>query len=110
MCYKPRHVGIKEHYTVNHTNHEWSRPEPAVLSSVETKETAPGMAGTMLLDSTWGRIKGYIPAGLSVDSEGARRLKFSYIQAAQWRLILGTEDRWSAFCKVVNDKPSSYPT
>lgn len=55
VCYKPGHPGIKQHHVVCHSEREWSRPVSAVLSNVDTGETVHGMAGTMLLDSTWGR-------------------------------------------------------
>jgi hypothetical protein len=51
-----------------------------------------------LLDSLWGKLKDDVPKGLRVDTEDGRRCKFEYIRAAQWRIIIGSEDPWRAFC------------
>ena len=102
-AFNTSHPGIVEHYSVNHSEKEWTRPEPAVLANVETGERQSGMAGTPLLDSTWGRLKGAIPRGLAVHTPADRALKMSYIRAAQWKLMLGSEDRWTAFCKAAKD-------
>ena len=97
------HPGIKQHFAVNHSEKEWTRPEPAVLVNADTGATAPGMAGTPLLDSTWGRLKDGVPKGLAADTPERRAIKMSCVRAAQWKLMIQPEDRWVAFCKAAKD-------
>lgn len=99
-CYAPGHPGILEHYTVNHSEKEWTRPLPSVLANAETGERKHGMAGTTLLDSTWKRLKKGVPDGLAVRTRAQRALKLSYIRAAQWKLMVASEQRWEAFCRA----------
>ena len=63
-----------------------------MLVNVNIGRRVHGIAGTTLLDS--------ITKNLAVDTEPRRALKLSYIRAAQWRLDLGSEDRWVAFAKT----------
>jgi hypothetical protein len=41
--------------------------------------------------------------GVGVDIEAGRSMTFSHIRAAQWKLTLGTEDLWAAFCRAAAD-------
>lgn len=98
-CYKAKHEGIVQHFSVNHSEHEWTRPE-TVLMNLETQESKLGTAGTQLLDSLWGKLKDGIPTGLRVDTPEARRCKLEYVQAALWRIIIGSADPWQTFCEA----------
>ena len=49
-------AGIVEHFTVNHTEHEYSRSED-IIKDVVTKERRAGMAGTQFLDHEWRMLK-----------------------------------------------------
>ena len=40
---------------------------------------------------------------MRVDTVAGKALKFAYLRAAEWRLNLGTEDRWAAFCQAARD-------
>lgn len=96
-CYEEEHEGIVEHHAVIHSNHEYTRPE-MVTVNVETGQKKSLLVGTQLLDCCWGRLKDDVPPGLAVNTEAGRATKTEYIRAAQWRIIIGTENPWEAFC------------
>jgi hypothetical protein len=98
-CYKAKHEGIVQHFSVNHSEHEWTRPE-TVLMNLGTQESKLSLAGTQLLDSLWGKLKDGIPTGLRVDTPEARCCKLEYVQAALWRIIIGSADPWQTFCEA----------
>jgi hypothetical protein len=99
-CHYPHdHSGVLEHYSVNHSEHEWTRPENVLWdSALETRRHC--LAGTQYKDSTWRRLKAEVPHGMHVKTAGARRLKMMYIRAQQWRLITEGEDRWKSFLEA----------
>ena len=71
-CYQFRYPdscpAVLEHYRVNHSEHEWTRPEPHVMWDPATRLTRFCLAGTQYLDSTWRRLKSLVPKGLCESS------------------------------------------
>jgi hypothetical protein len=104
-CYRidyPKHCpAVVEHYRVNHSEHEWTRPEPSVMWNPATKETRFCLAGTQYLDSTWRRCKSMVPKGLCMQKPGDRVTKAVYVRAQQWRLMTEGTDRWGEFMKAL---------
>jgi hypothetical protein len=64
-------------------------------------ETRCGSAGTQLLDGTWKRLEDHIPDNFTCPrtAEGIARWT-EYIRFAQWMQMVGSSDRWTAFCKA----------
>ena len=56
------------------------------------------MAGTQSLDNEWRLLKQRLDDNLSARSEAGEILFEEHIRAAQWRRMVGTADRWAAFC------------
>ena len=63
------HVGIEEHYKVNHSLKEWTRQEPRILQNWVTRETAAGTAGSQDIEKSWDLIKDKLPRHLSCRTE-----------------------------------------
>ena len=72
LAYPAESAGVVEHYRVNHEEREWTRPEPCVLWNSKTGEVRFALVGTQYLDSTWHRVKSFMPKGLSVKHTGQR--------------------------------------
>ena len=90
-------AGIVEHFTVNHTEHEYSRSED-IIKDVVTKERRAGMAGTQFLDHEWRLLKRQLPeTGINARTDEDRARAALYIRAAQWRRMIGNAEMWPAF-------------
>ena len=98
--YTQSHPGIQQHHAVNHSEHEWTRPEH-VLSNCETGETRLTLVSTNFLDSDWQKIKSQIPQGVPVRIAGEIKTKMNYVRSAQWRMLTRGEDKWVAWCQAV---------
>ena len=69
-----------------------------MLLDVGTKERGVGMAGTMTLDKEWGLLKEFLHKGVSARTPSQMERTDYLVRAAQWRRMVSTGDRWSAFC------------
>ena len=109
LNYRDSCPAVLEHYRVNHSEHEWTRPEPHVMWDPAKRETRFCLAGTQYLDSTWRRLKMLIPKGLCLRNHGDRVTKALYVRAQQWRLMTEGTDRWEEFMKAMRSYYSEDP-
>lgn len=94
---------FEEHHWVNHSRKplaEFSRPIPAVVADVVTKETRAGMAGTMTLDKEWGLLKELLPSNLTARSVAEMERCDLLVRAQQFRRMTSIGDRWAAFTEA----------
>lgn len=95
--------GVTEWFWVNHSEKEFARSIDR-LWNTDTGRRGPGMTGTMCIDRAWRTLKDQLPSGsLSARTSAGRHRFASHIRAAQWKRMLGTADRWHAFCKAAQD-------
>jgi hypothetical protein len=95
--------GVTEWFWVNHSMKEFARSIDR-LWNTDTGRRGPGMTGTMCIDRAWRSLKDQLPAGsLSARTSTSRDRFAAHIRAAQWKRMLGTADRWHAFCKAAQD-------
>ena len=66
-AYNHPHPAVLQHFTVNHSEHEYSRCE-MFLDCVTTGQKRHGKAGTQYLDKMWDILKDPLPRGQSVMS------------------------------------------
>ena len=95
--------GIVEKHLVNQSAvpAELTRPVD-ILVHVDTREKAPGLAGTQLIDSTWKQLERYIPESLNFPHTLAAVENWTeHIRYAQWMYSLHGKDRWAEFCAAV---------
>ena len=91
--------GVVQHHSVNHSAVPMELTKPVVmLSNVATRELVPGVCGTQLIDSEWGRLEAQLPKQLSGRTADTRDVLDSYLRAAQWRRMQGNRDLWAALC------------
>lgn len=95
------HVGVHALYRVNHSEQEWTRPEPRILDDWTTMETREGIAGTQCIDKHWDILKAPLPHHLSARSaQGLREIDL-WVRHSQWQVMIGTVDPWPLFCEAV---------
>ena len=93
--------GLRQHYFVNHSDNEYTRAEMCILNNVETGEVRAGIAGTQLIDSTWNKLGQHIPDTLGAPRTADALQRWTeYIRFAQWLYMVGSSDKWSAFCQA----------
>ena len=62
----------------------------------------PGLAGTQRIESAWKRVKRWVPQALpGAGTPQARARLAAHIREGQWRVLLGNEDTWPAWCHAV---------
>ena len=95
-----KHVGIEEHYTVNHSLKEWTRQEPRVLQDWVSGETAAGTAGSQEIEKSWDLIKDELPRHLSCRTEAGIAEIDEHVRDRQWHHMISTAEVWPAFCQA----------
>ena len=95
-----KHVGIQDLYQVNHSEHEWTRPEPHIVDNWSTLDTRAGYAGTQDIDKTWDLLKEHLPNNLSIKSPECVIEVDLWVRHAQWHVQNSTVDPWPLFCQA----------
>ena len=95
--------GVHEVHLVNHSA---TPPERAisisVLADVESGERRAGMSGSQMIDGTWKYMDAAIPEKLNVrpDNVQGHQIWTEYVRFAQWQHMIGTGDKYQAFCRA----------
>ena len=100
--------GIKEVHQVNHQQKIFAQAVVCLADTSKEPGVAgrmrDGMAGTMSIDSEWGRLKKEFPPGrLAGSTAEGKRQAVRYLRSAQWKRMVAMEDRWAAFCGASRD-------
>ena len=99
---KPYGIGIVDGQHVNHSR----KPTPElsrsceVLKRVGTTEKRAAVCSTNFIDPTWKVIKGYLPDRMSARTEAEREKARPYVRMGQWKIMVGTGDKWAAFVEA----------
>ncbi|CAE8642611.1 unnamed protein product, partial [Polarella glacialis] len=91
---------FEEHHWVNHSRKprgEFSRPIDAAVADVAIGETRAAIAGTMTLDKEWGLLKAPLPRNISAKTPAEIERCDLLVRAHQFRRMISTGDRWSAW-------------
>ena len=91
------HLGIVQHFSVNHSEKEFSRAVEVVYKG----EIRPAICHTQTIDRAWRSLKENLPAHTSARSEEKKVTLEIYIRSQQWQMFHSGEDRWRAFCIAV---------
>ena len=91
------HPGIVQHFSVNHSEKEFSRAVEVVYKG----EIRPAICHTQTIDRAWRSLKENLPAHTSARSEEKKVTLEIYIRSQQWQMFHSGEDRWRAFCIAV---------
>jgi hypothetical protein len=101
--------GVVEWFTVNHQQKEFARSIEKIKNP-STGEKCAAMTGTMTIDRTWRSQKRYIPkGGVSCRTAQGRLRMMRYVRSGQWKIILGTSDRWPLFCAAARRYAETVP-
>lgn len=72
-----------------------------MVANVVTKTMRPGFAGTQNIDGTWKHLEKHIPEQLSkAHTHETRAMWEERIRFSQWMYMLGSSDKWGAFCQA----------
>lgn len=97
--YDPPSGAFVQKFQVNHTEHEYTR-SVEMVTDIERKTTEVHLAGTQTLDHEWSLLKDELPRNTTAKTDEGRAVMDEYWRAAQWRRMVNTDDKWTAFCKA----------
>ena len=96
--------GVVEKHLVNHNRKPVRENTRSVeiTANIEIGEKRAGTAGTQGIDGTWRWLEDHFPRSLNCHrDEQTWQTYVEYVRFAQWLVMLGTEDKWAAFCEAV---------